>query len=638
MQKTTTLLFCLLAFMATGWSQGSNIAAILGYPQTIVHNARIITVNDDSLTSNIGDIVQAMAIRDGKILATGTDAEMLALAGPQTRQIDLQGRTVVPGIIGVHNHPQDWVHSSPHIMREVLPDELVVQRFLYGTPQEQMERFPEVAREAVAAARPGQWVKILFLWDIEASPDDPYLMDWPGNRITKEMLDQIAPENPFLVRSRPMVLSQSNAAMLNQKGIEVVEEEAPVHVFAQNMIAAAKAGRNIGGIPATRIVEREIITPAENLKEGLRLDISWWAALGQTTFGGFLYHHPVIIKSYRQLDQEGRLDARIAWGYGATPNYYWENTFEDPFFVADLATREGTGTDWMWYFGTGETAGRCVSLTPLPNRPTDVRLVMAGGGCVGEYRPGGPIWNALYKVVQDGGRLIGSHQFGDVEIDYILQLITQASRDGGLTAEEIRSKRHTADHMQGWPRPDQVPIMASLGMTVGGSSLFIYQDSPRWMRDYGESALRMVVPRQSMLRAGIRTGMEMDKPYEASPDAETVFDDMYWSITRRAQDGEVYLPDERVSREQALKVGTVFGAYYVLKEDVLGSLEPGKFADYLVLDRDYLTIPEDDIQNIRILMTSVGDKVVHLVPSLARELGMEPRGAAVELGGPQANY
>ncbi len=132
--------------------------------------------------------------------------------------------------------------------------------------------------------------------------------------------------------------------------------------------------------------------------------------------------------------------------------------------------------------------------------------------------------------------------------------------------------------------------------------------------------------------------MEMDKPYEASPDAETVFDDMYWSISRLAQDGEVYLPDERVSREQALKVGTIFGAYYVLKEDVLGSLEPGKFADYLVLDRDYLTIPEEDIQNIRILMTSVGDKVVHLVPSLARELGMETQGAAVELGGPQANY
>jgi predicted amidohydrolase YtcJ len=638
MQKMIAVLCWTLVISIFGWGQERDIAAILGYPQTILHNAKIITVSDDTTTSNIGDIVQAMAIRNGKILATGTDVDMLALAGPETRKIDLKERTVVPGIIGVHNHPQDWVHSSPHIMKKVLPDDIVVQRFLYGTPQEQMEKFPEVLREAVGVAKPGQWVKILFLWSIETSPDDPYLANWAGNRITKAMLDRIAPENPLLVRSRPMVLSQSNSAMLNQQGIEVVEREAPFHVFAQDLIAAAKAGRNIGGIPATRIIEREIMTPPENLKEGLRLDISWWAALGQTTFGGFLYHHPVIIKSYRELDKEGRLDARIAWGYGAMANHFWESTFEDPFLVADLATRERTGTDWMWYFGTGETAGRCVSMQPLPNRPTDVKLVMAGGGCDGEYEPGGPIWNALFKIVKEGGRVIGSHQFGDVDIDHILNLITAASREGGLTMEEIRSRRHTADHMQGWPRPDQIPTMASLGMTVGGSSLFIYQDSPRWMRDYGESSLKMVVPRQSMLKAGIRNGMEMDKPYEASPAAETVFDDMYWSISRKAQDGKIYMPDERVTREQALKVGTIFGAYYVLKEDVLGSLEPGKFADYLVLDRDYLTIPEEDIQNIRILMTSVGDKIVHLVPSLGRELGMDPLGAAVELGGPQAQY
>ena len=93
-----------------------------------------------------------------------------------------------------------------------------------------------------------------------------------------------------------------------------------------------------------------------------------------------------------------------------------------------------------------------------------------------------------------------------------------------------------------------------------------------------------------------------------------------------------------ISREIALKTGTIWGSYYVLKEDVLGSLEPGKFADFLVLDRDYLTIPEEQIEEIRILMTAVGGKIVHLVPSLAKELGMQPTGAQVELGGPAAKY
>ena len=192
--------------------------------------------------------------------------------------------------------------------------------------------------------------------------------------------------------------------------------------------------------------------------------------------------------------------------------------------------------------------------------------------------------------------------------------------------------------MQGWPRPDQIPIIKDLGMIVGGTNLYIYQDSPRWMRDYGEKALAMVVPRKSMIQAGVMNGIEIDKPYEASEKGENAFSYLYWSISRRAQDGEVYLPNQRLTRQEALKTATIWGAYYVLKEDELGSLERGKFADYLVLDKDYLTIPEEQISDIRVLMTALGGKVVHLVPSLGRELGMAPRGAAVELGGPQAQY
>ena len=87
-----------------------------------------------------------------------------------------------------------------------------------------------------------------------------------------------------------------------------------------------------------------------------------------------------------------------------------------------------------------------------------------------------------------------------------------------------------------------------------------------------------------------------------------------------------------------LKSATLWGAYYAMREDQLGSLEPGKWADLVVLDKDYMTVPEDDILNLRVLMTMVGGKVVHLVPSLARELGMQAAGAQVELGGPAAQW
>lgn len=109
-------------------------------------------------------------------------------------------------------------------------------------------------------------------------------------------------------------------------------------------------------------------------------------------------------------------------------------------------------------------------------------------------------------------------------------------------------------------------------------------------------------------------------------------------VDRKAWDGKVYNPDEKVGRGLALKTATVFGAYYLLRENELGSLSRGKVADFIVLDRDYTTIAESDIENIRVLMTSVGGRVVHLVPSLAKELKLQPAGAQVEVGFTAAHW
>lgn len=641
-KQFSIMLFCSLLTTVI-WAQSpQEIAARLGYPQKIVYNAKIVTVDDASFNPTLGTIAQAMAIRDKKILAVGSNTEIRALAGPQTQLIDLRGRTVVPGFILVHNHPFDYVIANKEIMQKVLPEELAVQRFLTGPPREQMEQFPQVFEEAVGRAKPGAWIRIVFLWAPEVSPEDPYL-NFAGTRITKEQLDRRAPNNPVVVRARQVMLNQGVSAgiLLNQKAVELVlERGVPDLVKKIDAAQLGKTGVLLGGAGLNNF---RMLLPQVVLKDHFdlyteiqRLQQSWWTGKGQTTVGGFLYHHPNVIRAFRVLDQQGRLPARVAWGWGATDDSVWERAFQDPFLVADLASREGTGTDYMWYFGTGETGGGCVSMEPLVSEP---KVLPGGPDCTADrltYRPGGAVWNSAYQIVKSGGRLIASHQYGDVEIDSILNLIEQASRDGGLTTEQIRARRHNVgDHMQGWPRPDQIPRIKELGGIVAGTNMYIYVDAPRWLRDYGEKALDRVVPRKSMVEAGIMNGMELDKPY--LNDA-TVFTALSWSVTREAMDGKVYAPHQKISREIALKTGTIWGAYYVLKEDVLGSLEPGKLADFLVLDKDYLTVPEEDIDKLRILMAAVGGKVEHLVPSLAKELGMEPRGAQVELGGPAAGY
>src|SRR3989337_854225 len=93
-----TLVFC----TTLGLAQNADVSAKLGYPQMILHNGKIVTMDDSSFEARVGTIVQAMAIRDGKILATGNNADLRALAGPQTKQIDLKGRMVLPSFIHTH--------------------------------------------------------------------------------------------------------------------------------------------------------------------------------------------------------------------------------------------------------------------------------------------------------------------------------------------------------------------------------------------------------------------------------------------------------------------------------------------------------------------------------------------------------
>ena len=108
--KKTTLLF-ILFLLARGWISDATAqvpSALIVYPNLLIHNGKIVTVDDKTTATNVGTIVEAMAVRDGKILALGSNQEILALKGPQTQVIDLKGRTVLPGIIDTHSHLQSY--------------------------------------------------------------------------------------------------------------------------------------------------------------------------------------------------------------------------------------------------------------------------------------------------------------------------------------------------------------------------------------------------------------------------------------------------------------------------------------------------------------------------------------------------
>ena len=616
----------------------------------IYFNGKIVTVDNMDFTSNLGTIAQAFHVRDGKILHVGSNAEIRAMTGAATKQIDLKGRTVIPGIALTHEHPWDWNPGEPFPVKAVLKDDSkVIVRFLEDSPEENVKNFPGVLKEAVAKARPGQWIYIVLTYGkhYEYAPwgtgrlgrmgMDPKSYDPVGEGIiNKAQLDSLAPNNPVVVRD--VFVSMQ----FNQKALEESQK-----VFAEPDVnpplrtgASGGGEGGAGGGPSFRWMFQNVVMKDyyPELTEIMRLGMDWWAGYGMTLFASNMYD-PMNLRVYTDLDRTGKFPVRHMWSWNWRNRYF----YSDQFFLNTLANLQGLGTDHLWFGGGTIVQGRSCTSAKVQEGSSLATAEQHGlkgyyeartGNCA--YTPDSIFSKQLYAYIKAGGRFVNHHFIGDGDVDNAVAIIDRASKDAGMTEEQVRAKRHTFDHSVMFPRPDQVGIFQRLGIVTSGTPFEIYLGSPAAMSVWGERATNWIVPKKRLVDAKLYNSLELDHAIGTSD--LTIFDGISWMITRKSWDGKVYAPDQAVSREIALKISTVWGAYYAMRENVMGSIAPGRWADFAVLDRDYLTIPVDDIENIRVLMTVVGGKTVHLVPSLARELGMQPAGAQVTLGGAPANW
>ena len=599
------LIFSLLLFSISpsAWGQ-SNVAALLGYPDLIVHNAKIVTMDDPTFESQVGTIGQAMAVRGDKVLAVGSNAEIRALAGPQTRQMDLKGRTVLPSFIMTHEHPTDWAFAEPEALKHALPadSDIMVMRWLEGNAQQQVDQWETVLSEAVAEASPGQWIWMSFFWGANYEHAEELWKLFP-QAVTQEKVDRIAPNNPVRIKNSWPLMSVNNARAL--------EELEKVHP-------------DQGLMGGDRMYEPNVIFKGRTrqLADILKAEMELWVAQGVTGFGSSPYAHNNF-QALSLLDRNGEMPARFAWGYTG-PNFHIDTLR----FTAGLI---GNGSDYLWNVGAwGSAGGMCTTLNASPE-------VKARESC--SFEPGSPGRKVLEDIIRVGGRVATMHTGGDKDIDYYLDAIQKISAEAGIPLEEIRAKRHAFDHASGAPRPDQIPIVKHFGMMVSMINTMLWEnhrdyDTTARVRDYGIEFANWSVPRKSVNDAGIMNTFEIDRPLP-----HLVFTMIHKGITRFSdQQQRVLGAGERTDRIVQLKALTRWGAYYVLREDVLGTLERGKLADFIVLDRDYLTISEDDIPNVKVLMTVVGGKTIHLMPSLAAENGMQPAGPVTWSTKPLENY
>ncbi len=580
---------------SSAWAQREGLPPqVVAFPDMVLYNGKIVTMDDRSTNPVPGTIVRALAIRDGKILATGNDQEILALAGPKTQRIDLEGRTVIPGLIDTHSHLHDYALRHwgrvAGIKQPIAVRGETLDQFLDG-----IKKGIEKARGEIKA---DEWIE--FQLPREALP---FIRE---GEISRKILDEHAPDHPVLVAC-------GTTALVNGKAIEVVEN------FYRSSIVEDALDKQTGvatfGTEFIRAVPAEVQLKGriEPLVEVIRKELEEWAAFGITTFSSHI-NVPSHVNVYAELSRRGQMPIRFAWTHRSGTLF---NPEASGFYrrVGDMA---GVGTDYLWNIGVTvghldqSYPGVCTSISARPE-------IKKRELCVGE--PGMFKRGVMLDMVRSGLRITGTHIAGDRALDNFLEIIKEGSAMAGIGLEGIRAKQHVIDHCTLSPRPEQHEELKRLGITMSCGPKYI-PNSERVLRDYGERYISWVVPAKSLIESGVKTVWEIDDHEVAEKGAFHYLE----LLVARKVDGKVWAPQERVDRTIALKMATTWASEYILREQVLGTLEPGKWADLLVLNRDYFSVAEDEIHAVRPLMTVVGGRIAYLDKTFAEKIKAEPLG------------
>jgi predicted amidohydrolase YtcJ len=580
MKRSIETLFLLLSLTFFGGPAAAQTLPpeLVSYPDTILHNGKIATMDDKSRSNNPGTIAQAVAVREGKVLATGNDQQILALKGPQTKIVDLKGRTVVPGIIDTHSHLFDYALDA----QEKTEIRTRIKAGAGETWDGIKKKTLAAVKEMVAKKKPGEWVALDLPRegaDKDGKPMDGIVAARRGLIVNRKELDALAPNNPVYLKVR-------TTSIVNSKAMDLVKS-----VWAGPMEPDLMREDGFSSNTLNRIIGSDFLVPSlEQLAQYYKEENFRWASYGVTTWSSSMRSHKSLA-AYQLLDKKEESGIRFAY----TPS------LGTPIqLVPEMYGVSGYGTDYVWFVGAsmrGMDQSYPGILTTITNVPKDVKDREVHNEGFSEF---------IENAVASGLRIAGTHTAGDRALDLMLDAIEKGSAKAGFTLEQVQAKGHAIDHCALNPRPDQVPRLQKFKITMSCAPKYI-EDSPDVLKDYGEQYLTWIAPMKSLIDAGVKTVLEVDDRDIFK--VGTVFHYLDTMVNREIE-GKIYAGRERIDRVLALKTATSWAAEYVHRENVLGTLERGKYADLLVLNSDYFTVPEREIRKVKPLLTMVGGKIV----------------------------
>jgi predicted amidohydrolase YtcJ len=549
----------------------------------ILQNGRIHTMDE------LGSVASAVAIKDGRFMEIEGGRAHLR-AGPRTRIVDLRGHTVVPGIIDNHNHLV-----------------LMGNRPGYHTPLENAHSIAEALATIAARVRevpPGAWITTIGGFHtnhLYANPADKTTGRFP----TLEELSAVAPNNPVFLSisfSGPSVTNRAGRDILNGR----VVDGAPI-VVAEN----GQMGGGFGPTPSARalLYLRQTLldpanpnTPAERRRSTLDA-MNYAASLGVTTHidqgafqatntaadgaaheDNFTMHFP-FLEIYEQ--GKGLVRLRINFLHmetdDATPELVQRLKNAFPFFGGDMVKTGGIGE----FIAQG---------TAVPGRFLEAARKVAKAG-----------WRA--EVHSLGRRASATSAPPDYELEITaFETVNNEEATRGIVGAKRWVIAHVPGITQEWIDRFKA-IGGSLSLTGWQFLNGGFQNNP--LAPYAGPPFKMI------LNSGIRTGMSSDG-MQIAPMNPWIH--MYYATTGVNARGDRInnnpnvvspLSDQRISREDVLRLYTRDNGWFLREEGELGSIEKGKLADLVVLDRNYFSVPDEELKRIRSVLTIVGGDIVH---------------------------
>ena len=585
---------------------------LVSYPDLIIYNGKIYTMNEPTLSNNVGPVVQALAVHGDRIQFMGTDSQVMRFAGPNTKKLDLQGRTVLPGWINTHSHMHD--HTIQLWTRNHRDEvEKVMKRFsVNGKSFDDLTRGIQVVlKENMAHPLAGQWAWI-DLPSGGASGTGIGVQYLLKEEMDRKKLDVLSPTTPVFILSHPTMLLNSAArnAFLQLYEVPPTDENERAALTMDTTLTRS--------LVVDQYFRQHLDVLADALQEGL----SHEAAAGFTTFSSHIVGLR-IQDAYMRLVRSGRMPIRFAYA-----DRFCQQVEPD---MAGCFARKGDvaglGDKYFWNVG--------VTLGGLDAGPPQICTTMEAPK---EYKdqercllqPGNDYDKAMHAALMSHLRFVVNHDYGDKTIDYVMDNIERVMKeDPAITLDYVRKLRVTADHCGFYPREAQLPRLKNLGMIISCDSMFVNRSAP-WLKVYGFDKANRIAPIKSMIAAGVMPTAEAELGRVETGDSETFHAQVAHLISRVNDRGEKIAPEEAIDRNTLMKMSTVWPSYYVIKEKEVGTLEPGKMADFLVLNKDYFSIPESEIGSVFPYMTVLGGKTIMLRNEYAKESGMPAVGPQVK--------